>query len=146
MRNWYRRPTGKERPCVPPAHSDAGKFDICSTTLKGKGVLQVCPPCSGAAVVLWVRGDAAMIDQQLLEILACPEDKSPVTLADEALVATINQAIAAGRLTNRGGIAVSEAIEGGLVRQDGRWLYPIRDEIPIMLIEEAIALPPPKAD
>ena len=87
-----------------------------------------------------------MIDQQLLEILACPEDKSPVTLADEALVATINQAIAAGRLTNRGGIAVTEGIEGGLVRQDGRWLYLIRDEIPIMLIEEAIALPPPKAD
>ena len=82
-----------------------------------------------------------MIDEQLLEILACPEDKSPVHLADEAQVAAVNRAIAAGALANRGGQAVTEPIEGGLVRADGRWLYPIREDIPVMLVEEAIALP-----
>jgi uncharacterized protein YbaR (Trm112 family) len=85
-----------------------------------------------------------MIDPQLLEILVCPEDRSPVALADGALIARINEAIAAGRLNNRGGSPVTEPIDGGLVRQDGRWLYPIRDEIPVMLMEEAIALPPPQ--
>ncbi|HKI98130.1 MAG TPA: Trm112 family protein [bacterium] len=84
-----------------------------------------------------------MIDEQLLEILACPEDKSPVRLAEAELVARINAAIAAGRLQNRGGVPVTEPIDGGLVRADGKWLYPIRDDIPVMLIDEAIALPPP---
>ena len=84
-----------------------------------------------------------MIDRELLEILACPETKEPVALAESELVDRINTAIAAGQMKNRGGDQVTEAIDGGLVRGDGRYLYPIRDEIPIMLIEEAIPLPPP---
>ncbi|MCH7720395.1 MAG: hypothetical protein IH988_05320 [Planctomycetes bacterium] len=84
-----------------------------------------------------------MIDRELLEILACPETKEPVALAESELVDRINAAIAAGKVKNRGGEQVTEAIDGGLIRGDGRYLYPIRDEIPIMLIEEAIPLPPP---
>ena len=82
-----------------------------------------------------------MIDQELLELLVCPEDKTPVHPADDALLQAVNQAIAAGSLHNRGGDPVRVAIDGGLVREDGRLLYPIRDEIPVMLIEEAIPLP-----
>jgi uncharacterized protein YbaR (Trm112 family) len=85
-----------------------------------------------------------MIDEQLLEILVCPENHSPVQLADDDLVDRINRAIASGTLKNRGGGPITEPISGGLVREDGRWLYPIRDDIPIMLIEEAIALPLPE--
>ncbi len=33
-----------------------------------------------------------------------------------------------------------EKIDGGLVREDGKCLYPIRGNIPIMLIDEAIPL------
>ncbi len=82
-----------------------------------------------------------MIDEQLLEILACPETKEPVHLADAGLIEQVNAAIAGGKLKNRGGEAVTEAIDGGLVRKDEKFLYPIRDEIPIMLVEEAIPLP-----
>lgn len=82
-----------------------------------------------------------MIDEKLLEILVCPETKEPVQLADAALVDSINQAIGKGALKSRNGEPVSEAIDGGLVRKDGKFLYPIRDDIPIMLIEEAIPLP-----
>lgn len=85
-----------------------------------------------------------MIDPELLDILACPETKAPVQLAPAELVERINAAIAAGRLTNRGGETLTEPIDGGLVREDGKVLYPIRDEIPVMLIEEAIALPLPE--
>lgn len=91
------------------------------------------------------RENVVMIDEQLLEILACPEDKTPVSLADAELVSQINEAIKAGRMTNRGGAKVSDPIEGGLVRADGQWMYPIRDEIPVMLIDEAFPLPPPAA-
>lgn len=86
-----------------------------------------------------------MIDEQLLEILACPEDKSPVHLAEAELVQRVNAAIAAGHVKNRGGADVSDPIEAGLVRADGKWLYPVRDDIPVMLVEEALPLPPPQA-
>jgi len=75
-----------------------------------------------------------------LEILVCPENKTPVTLADEALVAKANGAIEAGTLKNRGGAVVDQKIDGGLVREDRVYMYPIREDIPIMLIDEAIAL------
>ncbi len=82
-----------------------------------------------------------MIDQALLDILVCPENKTPVALADAGLVNAVNTAIAAGGLHNRGGETVTEPIGGGLVREDGKLLYPIRDDIPVMLVDEAIALP-----
>ncbi|HEO71573.1 MAG TPA: hypothetical protein ENN80_09940 [Candidatus Hydrogenedentes bacterium] len=81
-----------------------------------------------------------MVDPELLDILVCPEDKTPVKLADEELLAKANAAIQAGTLKNRGGEKVEEPIDGGLVREDGAYMYPIREDIPIMLIEEAIAL------
>jgi len=86
------------------------------------------------------RGCRAMIDPELLKILVCPENKTPVTEADDALVARINEAIAGKRLTNRKGGAIEEAVEGALVREDKAYAYPVRDDIPIMLIDEAIPL------
>jgi uncharacterized protein YbaR (Trm112 family) len=80
------------------------------------------------------------ISKELLDILACPETKQALTLADPALLTTINERIRQGQLTNRRGSPVTEPIEGGLVREDRRYLYPIRDDIPIMLIDEAIPL------
>lgn len=82
-----------------------------------------------------------MIDQELLSILVCPENKTPVALAESALVDAVNDAIKSGAVKNKAGETVAEPIDGGLVREDGKVLYPIRDEIPVMLIEEAIPLP-----
>ncbi len=81
-----------------------------------------------------------MIDQALLDILACPETKEAVRLAPDSVVEDVNGMIEAGTLVNRGGEKVTEPIDGGLVRADGKYLYPIREEIPIMLIDEAIPL------
>ncbi len=80
------------------------------------------------------------INQLLLDILACPETKEPISLADETLVAKLNAAIASGALKNRIGEVITEKIDGGLVRQDQQYLYPIRDDIPVMLIDEGIPL------
>ena len=44
-----------------------------------------------------------MIDKELLEILACPEDKSPVHLADQSVIDGLNERIAQSELANRGG-------------------------------------------
>jgi uncharacterized protein YbaR (Trm112 family) len=82
-----------------------------------------------------------MIKPELLNILRCPETHQKLALADNARLAQINDVIAAGRLRNRAGHMVSEKIDGGLVREDGKFLYPIRAKLPIMLIDEAIELP-----
>ena len=81
-----------------------------------------------------------MIDQQLLDILACPETREAVSLADQALIEGLNQKIEAGQLVNRAGEKVTEPIDGGLIREDGRYLYAIRDGIPVMLVEQGIPL------
>ena len=81
-----------------------------------------------------------MLDAELVQILACPQTRQPVRVADEALVQKVNQAISGGRVVNRDGQPVTEAIQTGLVREDNQYLYPVRDDIPVMLIGEAIAL------
>ena len=81
-----------------------------------------------------------MVDQELLDILVCPETKQPVSQASEEVLAKLNEEIRAKRLTNRGGEPVTEALSEGLVREDGKILYPVDDGIPVMLIEESIEL------
>jgi len=81
-----------------------------------------------------------MIDPQILEILCCPETRQPLQPADAPLLERLNQDIKAGQLRNRGGQPVTRPCDGGLVREDGRYLYPICQDIPILLINEAIPL------
>ena len=80
------------------------------------------------------------IDPELLAILVCPEDHQPVKPANEELLADLNQKVKAGSLKNHAGEAVTKPIQEGLVREDGKCLYVIEDEIPNMLIDERIDL------
>jgi uncharacterized protein YbaR (Trm112 family) len=82
----------------------------------------------------------AMLDKELLEILACPETKAPVSLGDPGLVEQTNAKIARGEIVNRGGEKVTERVDALLVRDDRKVAYPVRDGIPIMLVEEGIPL------
>lgn len=81
-----------------------------------------------------------MVDPQLLEILCCPETRQDVALAPAEMVEDLNRRIEAGTLVNRTGEPVREKLDAGLLRADGKVLYPIREDIPVMLIEEAIPL------
>jgi uncharacterized protein YbaR (Trm112 family) len=60
-----------------------------------------------------------MISKELLDILACPKCKGAVTLTEK---------------------------EDGLVCKTCQLLYEIRDDIPVMLIDEAIKLAEEKND
>ena len=51
------------------------------------------------------------IDKELLQILACPKCKGDIVVTEE---------------------------EDGLICKSCRLVYPIRDEIPVMLIDEAL--------
>ena len=81
-----------------------------------------------------------MIDADLLKILCCPETHQEVRLAETGVVDKLNVQIAASALKNRAGQPVQEKIEGGLIRADGKILYPIRHNIPVMLVDEGIPL------
>ncbi len=82
--------------------------------------------------------DKGMIAQDLLAILCCPETKQDIRLLEPTVVDQLNQRIVNGELKTRGGQPVTEKIDGGLLRKDETVVYPIRDQIPIMLIEEGI--------
>jgi uncharacterized protein YbaR (Trm112 family) len=81
-----------------------------------------------------------MMDPRLLEILCCPETKQDLSEASPALVGELNRRVEAGTLRNRAGEAVREKMDAGLLRADGKFLYPVREDIPIMLIDEAIPM------
>ncbi len=81
-----------------------------------------------------------MVEKDLLDILVCPDDLTPLRLATEAELAALNAKIAAGSVKNRGGQAVTTPVKEGLVRADGKYLYVVDDDIPVMLIDEAIQL------
>ncbi len=80
------------------------------------------------------------MEAALLEILRCPETHQTLRLADPALVRSINEKIESNTLKNRGGQNLVEKIDSGLIRDDQKFIYPIRGRIPIMLIDEAIPL------
>jgi len=79
-----------------------------------------------------------MIDPELLAILCCPETKVDVNMAEAGLIDIINSKIEEGNFFNRGGDKINKKIDGGLIRADKKYLYPIREDIPIMLIDDAI--------
>ncbi len=78
------------------------------------------------------------IDQGLLAILCCPETKQEVSLASDELVNKLNADIERGQLRSRNQHIVKEKLDGGLLRADKKILYPVREDIPVMLIDEGI--------
>ena len=80
------------------------------------------------------------MDEKLLEIICCQETYQPLKLADTELVTELNQRVQKGVLLSRSGEDVKEKIDEGLIREDGKILYPVRQNIPTLLIEQGIQL------
>ena len=82
-----------------------------------------------------------MISASLLEILCCPETHQPLRVAEPVLLERLNHEIAQGTVKNRAGSAVKERLEDALLRADGQFIYPVRNQIPVLLVGEAISVP-----
>ena len=81
-----------------------------------------------------------MVDPSLVELVRCPQERRPLQLAGGDLLSRLNEAIRAGQVTNVAGVRVETPLDGGLVRDDGVLLYPIFNEISVLMSDEAIQL------
>ncbi len=81
-----------------------------------------------------------MLDEDSVRRLRCPVNLGRLTQADDELIARVNRLIEGPGLSTRGGQPQSERVDGGLVTEDRRHLYPIQDGIVCMLGESAIEL------
>ncbi len=73
-------------------------------------------------------------------MLRCPETQQALALAETALVERLNAHVITGELRNRAGQPVTVKLDVGLMRADGKVLYPIRRNVPVLLVNEAIGL------
>jgi uncharacterized protein YbaR (Trm112 family) len=78
------------------------------------------------------------IDGKLLEILCCPVSKTPLTRLPALRLKTLNRAISAGTIQYIGGEAVEQPLQEALITEDSKVIYPVVDEIPILLEEKGI--------
>jgi len=79
------------------------------------------------------------MEKRLLDILCCPATKVPLRALARNELDALNRAIAAGAVQNTAAAAVSSELQAGLITTDGKLIYRIEDDIPVMLADEAIA-------
>jgi uncharacterized protein YbaR (Trm112 family) len=83
--------------------------------------------------------DAAMpVDGKLLEILCCPVTKTPLVRLPPGRLKKLNAAIEAGDVQYVRGEPMSETLREALITEDSRVIYPVIDDIPILLEEKGI--------
>ncbi len=93
-----------------------------------------------SSAIASLQNEPPPFDVELLKILCCPETHQKLQLATPPLLEKLNRQISAGRLQNRSGQTIEDRVDAGLVRADGRYLYPLRQNIPVLLVDEAIPL------
>ena len=79
------------------------------------------------------------MDKRLLDILCCPATKVPVRPLAKGELDSLNRSIAGGGVQTVDHAVVSNALQSGLITTDGKLIYRIEDDIPVMLANEAIA-------
>ena len=78
------------------------------------------------------------IDGKLLEILCCPVSKTPLTRLPTSRLKTLNEAISAGSVQYVRGETVEDPLREALITEDSKVIYPVIDDIPILLEERGI--------
>ena len=78
------------------------------------------------------------MDKALLDIICCPATHSRLSWLSSTDLTVLNSAIASGDIRHVDGRPTVEPLSAALVTQDGKRVYPVRDDIPILLEEEGL--------
>jgi len=78
------------------------------------------------------------MDKRLLDILCCPATKVPVRPLARHELEALNRSIGTGKVQTIAQAGVAEPLRAGLITTDGKLVYRVEDDIPVMLAEEAI--------
>ncbi|MGB0133823.1 Trm112 family protein [Dokdonella sp.] len=79
------------------------------------------------------------MDKHLLDILCCPQTKTPVRAARRDEIDALNRYIAAGDITTAAGKRLQTPCQDALITRDSKTIYRIEDDIPVMLADEAVS-------
>ena len=78
------------------------------------------------------------ISETLLEVLCCPESKAALKMLPDQEIEKFNDLISAGKLRYADDSPVEKPLQEALITVDGKTLYRIDDDIPVMLVEKGI--------
>ena len=78
------------------------------------------------------------VNGKLLEILCCPVSKTPLTMLGQEKLDKLNKAIADREALYVDGEKVTDTLQEGLITEDGKVIYPVQDDIPVLLEEKGI--------
>jgi uncharacterized protein YbaR (Trm112 family) len=78
------------------------------------------------------------VDGKLLEILCCPVSKVPLNRLERSRLVKLNQAISAGGVESVRGKKIQSELSEALITDDGKVIYPVQDDIPLLLEEKGI--------
>ena len=80
------------------------------------------------------------IDSAFLKLIVCPKTRQKLSYASEDILKSVNKAIDQGRVNTANGQVISEYLDAGLITSDGSLIYPVRQGIPHLLIDEGIVV------
>jgi uncharacterized protein YbaR (Trm112 family) len=75
-----------------------------------------------------------------LSRLRCPESRQQLERLPNDRLRELNDAIAEGETLTEDGRPVQRPLDAGLVREDGRYVYPVRDGVPNLLLDDRIPI------
>jgi len=78
------------------------------------------------------------MDKRLLDILCCPVTKTPLKVLSRSQLDALNREIARHAVRNVAGVEIAAPMHAGLITADGKVIYRIEDDIPVMLADEGI--------
>ena len=80
------------------------------------------------------------VDGKLLEILCCPVSKTPLTRLSGKRLKVLNAAIGEGEVQTVRGDTVDQPLREALITEDSKVIYPVIDDIPILLEDRGIGV------
>jgi len=78
------------------------------------------------------------VDGKLLEILCCPVSKTPLRQLEKSRLEKLNRAIEAGEVQYVRGEKVEAPLREALITEDSKVIYPVEDDIPVLLENRGI--------